>query len=36
MGIEGGDFLLKGPENISNKIIEENFLSLKKVMQINI
>jgi hypothetical protein len=33
---EKEDFQLKGPVNISNKIIEENFLSLKKEMQMNI
>jgi hypothetical protein len=32
--IEGGDSQLKGPENIFNKIREENFPNLKKVMPI--
>ena len=30
------DFQLRGPANIFNKIIEENFLDLKKVMPTNI
>ena len=30
------DFQLKGPANILNKIIEENFSNLKKEMPINI
>jgi hypothetical protein len=29
-------FQLKGPANIFNKIIEENFLNLKKEMSMNI
>jgi chromosome segregation ATPase len=33
---ENEDFQLKGPANISNKIIEENFPNLKKDMPINI
>ena len=33
---ENEDFQLKGPENIFNKIIEENFLNLKKEMPMNI
>ena len=33
---ENEDFQLKGPANISNKIIEENFPNLKKVMPMNI
>ena len=37
MGIEeSDDFQLKGPVNISNKIIEENFPDLKKEMPVNI
>jgi hypothetical protein len=32
---EGGDSHFKGPENIFNKIIEENFPNLKKEMGIN-
>jgi hypothetical protein len=38
LGIIGvdGDSQLKGPENIFNKIIEENFPNLKKEMPINI
>jgi hypothetical protein len=32
---ESGDFQLKGPVNISNKIIEENFPNLKREMPIN-
>jgi hypothetical protein len=36
-GIEvGEDLELKGPENIFNKIIEENFPNLKKEMAINV
>jgi hypothetical protein len=30
------DFQLKGPANIFNKIIEENFSNLKKEMHMNI
>ena len=30
MGVEEEEFQLKGPENIFNKILEENFLNLKK------
>jgi hypothetical protein len=33
---ENKDFQLKGPVNIFNKIIEENFLNLKKEMLMNI
>ena len=33
---EGEESQLKGPENIFNKIIEENFPNLKKEMTINI
>ena len=33
---EGEDSQLKGPENIFNKIIEENFPNLKKETAINI
>jgi hypothetical protein len=33
---ENEDFQLKGPANIFNKIIEENFLYLKKEMPMNI
>ena len=33
---EGKESQLQGPENILNKIIEENFLNLKKEMTINI
>ena len=33
---ENEDFQLKGPENIFNKIIEENFPNLKKDMPMNI
>ena len=33
---ENQDFQLKGPANIFNKIIEENFSNLKKEMPINI
>jgi hypothetical protein len=33
---ESQDFQLKGPVNIFNQIIEENFLILKKDMPINI
>jgi hypothetical protein len=33
---EREDFQIKGPVNISNKIIEENFLNLKKEMPMNI
>jgi len=33
---ENGDFQLKGPANIFNKIIEENFPNLKKEMPMNI
>ena len=33
---ESGDSQLKGPANIFSKIIEENFLNLKKEMPINI
>jgi hypothetical protein len=32
---ENEDFQLKGPANIFNKIIEENFPNLKKVMSMN-
>ena len=34
--IEGEDSQLKGPENIFNKIIEENFPNLKKDIRINV
>ena len=34
IGIEE-DYQLKGPENIFNKMIEENFFTLKKEMPIN-
>jgi chromosome segregation ATPase len=33
---ENEDFQLKGPTNIFNKIVEENFPNLKKEMSINI
>jgi hypothetical protein len=33
---ENEDFQLKGPANIFNKIIEENFPNIKKEMLINI
>jgi hypothetical protein len=33
---ENEDFQLKGPANIFNKIIEENFANLKKEMTMNI
>ena len=33
---ENEDFQLKGPTNIFNKIIEENFPNLKKEMPMNI
>ena len=33
---EGEESQLKGPENIFNKIIEENFPNLKKEMAINV
>jgi hypothetical protein len=33
---ENEDFQLKGPANIFNKIIEENFPNLKKEIPINI
>jgi hypothetical protein len=33
---ENEDFQLKGPANICNKIIEENFPNLKKEMPMNI
>jgi hypothetical protein len=33
---ENEDFQLKGPANIFNKIIEENFSNLKKKMPMNI
>jgi hypothetical protein len=33
---ENEDFQLKGPANIFNKIIEENFPNLKKKMPMNI
>ena len=33
---ENEDFKLKGPANIFNKIIEENFPNLKKEMPVNI
>ena len=33
---ENEDFLLKGPINVFNKIIEENFLNLKRVIRTNI
>ena len=37
MGLdENEDFQLKGPVNIFNKIIEENFPNLKKEMPMNI
>ena len=37
IGIDGNeDFQLKGPVNIFNKIIEENFPNLEKKMPINI
>jgi hypothetical protein len=35
IGKEGEDFQIKGPVNIFNKIIEENFPNLKKEMPIN-
>jgi hypothetical protein len=33
---ENQDFQLKGPENVFNKIIEENFPNLKKEMDIKL
>jgi hypothetical protein len=33
---ENEDFQIKGPANIFKKIIEENFLNLKKEMPMNI
>jgi hypothetical protein len=37
IGVDGNeDFQLKGPANIFNKIIEENFPTLKKEMPMNI
>jgi hypothetical protein len=33
---ENEDFQIKGPANIFNKIIEENFTNLKKEMPMNI
>jgi hypothetical protein len=33
---ENEDYQLKGPANFFNKIIEENFLNLKKEMPMNI
>jgi hypothetical protein len=33
---ENKDFQIKGPANIYNKIIEENFPNLKKEMSMNI
>jgi hypothetical protein len=33
---ESQDFQLKWPVNILNKVVEENFLNLKKEMPINI
>jgi hypothetical protein len=36
IGIDEKDFQLKGPANIFNKIIEENFPNLKKEMPVNI
>ena len=33
---EEGDFQLKVPENIFNKIVEENFPNLKKEIAINV
>jgi hypothetical protein len=33
---ENNDSQLKGPENVFNKIIEENFLNLKKEMSIKV
>jgi hypothetical protein len=36
IGIEGKNSQLQGPENIFNKILEENVLNLKKKMTINI
>jgi hypothetical protein len=36
MGVDEKDFQLKGPVNICNKIIEENFPNLKKEMPMNI
>ena len=36
ISIEEKDFQLKGPVNIFNKIIEENFPNLKKEMHKNI
>ena len=33
---ENEDFQLKGPANIVNKIIEENFAYIKKEMHMNI
>ena len=35
-GKEKEDFQLKGPVNVFNKIIEENFTNLKREMPINI
>jgi hypothetical protein len=36
IGIDEKDFQLKGPVNIFNKIIKENFPNLKKEMLMNI
>jgi hypothetical protein len=36
IGVEKEDPKFKGPENIFNKIIEENFPNLKKEMPINL
>jgi hypothetical protein len=37
IGVDGNeDFQLKGPANVFNKIIEENFPNLKKQMSMNI
>jgi hypothetical protein len=33
---ESEDFQIKGPTNIFNKIIKENFINLKKEMPVNI
>jgi hypothetical protein len=36
IGVEREDSQLKGPENIFNKVIEENFLKMKEEMPINV
>jgi hypothetical protein len=36
IGVDDNDFQLKGPANIFNKIIEENFSNLKKEMTMSI